>query len=105
MRLTNGSRVAVIGGGPAGSLTSYFLLVMAGRAGIKLAVDVYGPKEFHKSGPGRCNLCGGGVSESLVQALAAEGIRLPDNVVRCGIDSFVLHTEQGDVRIDTPTRE
>ena len=30
--LDNGSRVAVLGGGPAGSLFSYFLLVFAERA-------------------------------------------------------------------------
>lgn len=105
MKLTDGSRVAVIGGGPAGSLTAYFLLVMADRAGIKLLVDVYEPKNIHKSGPGGCNMCAGVVSESLIQALATEGIRLPYNVVRRGIDSYVLHTDQGNVRIDTPSHE
>ena len=72
LQLTDGSRVAVIGGGPAGSLTSYFLLVMAERADIRLAVDVYEPNDFHKSGPGGCNMCAGVVSESLIQTLAAE---------------------------------
>lgn len=105
MQLTDGSRVAVIGGGPAGSLTSYFLLAMAERAGVRLAVDVYEPKDFHKSGPGGCNMCAGVVSESLIQMLATEGIRLPDNVVQRGIDSYVLHTDQGTVRVSTPSNE
>jgi hypothetical protein len=50
-------------------------------------------------------MCGGIVSESLVQHLAAEGIILPSTVVQRGIDSYVLHMDVGSVRLDTPLRE
>jgi flavin-dependent dehydrogenase len=50
-------------------------------------------------------MCGGIVSESLVQSLAMEGISLPDSVVQRGIDSYVMHTEAGTRRIETPTQE
>jgi flavin-dependent dehydrogenase len=49
-------------------------------------------------------MCGGIVSESLVQSLAAEGIMLPSNVVQRGIDSYSLHMDVGDVRIETPLK-
>ena len=75
--LDDGSRVAVIGGGPAGSLFTYFLFEMAERIGMELAVDVYEPKDFTKTAPHGCNMCGGIISESLVQLLATEGINLP----------------------------
>jgi flavin-dependent dehydrogenase len=104
-RLEDGARVAVVGGGPAGSFFSYFLLELAERAGIRLKVDVYEPRDFSASAPRGCNMCGGIVSESLVQALATEGIGLPTTVVQRGIDSYVLHTDVGSVRIDTPLRE
>lgn len=39
LELGDGSRVAVIGGGPAGSFFSYFLLDMAGRVGMDINVD------------------------------------------------------------------
>jgi flavin-dependent dehydrogenase len=104
-RLENGARVAVVGGGPAGSFFSYFLLELAERAGVHLKVDVYEPRDFSASAPRGCNMCGGIVSESLVQALATEGIGLPPTVVQRGIDSYVLHTDVGSVRIDTPLRE
>ena len=103
--LENGSRVAVIGGGPAGSFFSHFLLTMAQRAGKDIAVDIYEPRDFDKPGPTGCNNCGGIISEWLVQALAADGINLPTNVVERGIDSYVLHMDEGDVRIETPLRE
>ena len=75
--LDNGSRVAVIGGGPAGSFFTYFLFEMAERIGMELAVDIYEPRDFSNAGPQGCNMCGGILSESLVQLLATEGINLP----------------------------
>lgn len=105
MTLENGSRVAVIGGGPAGSFFSYFLLAMAERIGIDLHVDIFEPKDFKRAGPPGCNMCGGIISESMVQLLTTEGISLPPAVVQRGIDSYVLHMDVGSVRIDTPRRE
>ncbi|MHC4767923.1 MAG: NAD(P)/FAD-dependent oxidoreductase [Planctomycetota bacterium] len=105
LELESGSRVAVIGGGPAGSLFTYFLLEFADRIGLDLAVDMYEPRDFSKPGPGGCNMCGGIISETLVQNLAAEGVNLPDTVVQRGIDSYVLHMDVGTVRIETPLNE
>jgi len=105
LRLEDGSRVAVIGGGPAGSFFSYFLSEMASHIGLDVGIDIYEPKNFAGSGPAACNMCGGIVSESLVQMLATEGINLPPNVVQRGIDSYVLHMDVGSVRIDPPGKE
>ena len=105
LELTPGSRVAVLGGGPAGSFFSYFLLEMAQRVGIELQVDIYERREFTAIGPSGCNMCGGIISESLVQALATDGINLPPSVVERGIDSYVLHMDVGSVAIDTPLHE
>lgn len=80
-QLSDGARVAVIGGGPAGSFFAYFLLDMAGRIGLDLQVDIYEPRDFTIPGPPGCNMCGGVVSETLVQNLAAEAIHLPSNIV------------------------
>lgn len=105
LKLGNGSQVAVIGGGPAGSFFSYFLLDMAERVGIDINVDIYDEKDFSRCGPAGCNHCGGIVSESLVQILATEGIIIPAKVARRGIDSYILHMNVGSVRINTPLNE
>lgn len=104
-RLKNGSCVAVIGGGPAGTFFSYFLLDMAARAGLDITVDIYEPRDFSLAGPAGCNMCAGIVSETLVQMLATEGINLPGSVVQRGIESYILHMDVGSTRIDTPLRE
>ena len=86
-KLQDGSRVAVVGGGPAGSFFSYFLLKMAAAIDLDIEVDIFEPRSFKYCGPAGCNHCGGIVSESLVQILAAEGIVLPSSVVQRGVES------------------
>ena len=103
--LSDGSRVAVIGGGPAGSLFAYFLLRFARIIDLDISVDVYEPRHFTHCGPAGCNHCGGIVSESLVQMLAAEGINLPTSVVQRSIYSYVLHMDAGTVEIESPVKE
>lgn len=105
LALGNGSRVAVMGGGPAGSLFSYFLLDLAEKVDLQLQVDVYEPRDFSLVGPPGCNMCAGIVSESLIQLLAVEGIRLPPDVVQRGVDTYVLHTDVGKTRFETPHLE
>ena len=105
LQLHDGSRVAIIGGGPAGSFFSFFLLDMANRIDLDIHVDIYEPRDFSRPGPIGCNMCGGIISESLVQMLATEGIILPPTVVQRGIDSYMLHMDVGSVRINTPLQE
>ena len=104
-RLRDGARIGVIGGGPAGSFFTYFALEMAETAGLLLTVDLYEARDFNRPAPIGCNMCGGIVSETLIQNLATEGINLPGTVVQRGIDSYVLHMDEGSARIDTPVQE
>jgi len=105
MKLDDGSRVAVMGGGPAGAFFSYFLLTMAERIGLKIHVDIYEPRDFDVPGPLGCNMCGGVIYESLVQSLAVEGINLPVSVVQRGIGFNMLHLDIGNALIPTPRHE
>ena len=105
LTLQDGSRIAVVGGGPASSFFSYFLLKMAETIDLDVEVDIFEPRSFKYCGPAGCNHCGGIVSESLVQILAAEGIVLPDSVVQRGIESYVVHMDVGDVAIQSPVHE
>ncbi|HZD57347.1 MAG TPA: hypothetical protein VE136_11520 [Anaerolineales bacterium] len=103
--LEEGANVAVIGGGPAGSLFSYFLLDLANKVDLNLQVDIYEPRDFSLVGPPGCNMCAGIISESLIQMLAVEGINLPSSVVQRGMDTYVLHTDAGKAFLETPQLE
>ncbi|MGB3862506.1 MAG: hypothetical protein WA915_10500 [Candidatus Aminicenantaceae bacterium] len=104
-KLNENSHIAVIGGGPAGSFFTYFLLKMADRVDLKLHVDIFETRDFDNPGPPGCNMCGGIISETLVQTLATEGVELPPNVVQRGVDSYFLHMDVGSVKIETPLQE
>jgi len=103
--LENGSRIAVIGGGPAGSFFSYFVLQLAKRIDLQLCVDIYERKNFPVFGAAGCNMCAGVISESLIQALSIEGIDLPPDVVQRGVNSFVLHTSSDTAVMHAPFKE
>ncbi len=105
LQLRDGSKVAVVGGGPAGAFFSYFLLKLAARLDLRLEVEIFEPRYFNHFGSAGCNHCGGVISEWLVQLLALEGINLPPDVVQRGIDAYMLHTDVGSVRIETPLHE
>ncbi|KXK29429.1 MAG: putative geranylgeranyl reductase [Candidatus Brocadia sinica] len=97
--LTDGARIGIIGGGPAGSFFSIFASKLARDIGKALDFTIYERKTFANHGASGCNMCAGVISESLVQSLALEGINLPSSVVRWGIESYFFHTQNGSVQI------
>lgn len=105
LTLDDGARIAVIGGGPSGTLFSIFALKMAKMIGKEIEIAIFEAKDLRKRGPAGCNHCGGVISEHLVQALAVEGINIPPEVVQRSIDSYVLHTQGGDVHMESPSEE
>lgn len=104
-KLENNSRVAIIGSGPAGSFFSYFLLDMASRVDLHLEVDIFESRDFSALAPAGCNMCGGIISETQVQNMAAEGINLPPTVIQRSIESYTVHMDVGTVHIETPAKE
>lgn len=105
IELTDGSRIGVVGGGPAGSFFSYYALEYARRFGLDIELDIYEAKDFSKIGAAGCNHCGGIISESLVQDLATDGLVIPADIIRRTINAYTLHTEQGTRVIPTPSEE
>ncbi|MEI6414510.1 MAG: hypothetical protein WCP34_09650 [Pseudomonadota bacterium] len=105
MELTNNARIAVIGGGPAGTFFTYFLLDLAHRLDLEFQVDIYEQKQFSGLGAKGCNHCGGLISESLIQALATDGINIPSNIFLSTIDRYVLHSGEGDFAIKSVVDE
>lgn len=85
--LTDGSRVSVIGGGPAGAFFAIHLLREAAQAHRNIAVTII----EQKADPGiegaqwsiqGCNCCAGGISPELHERMKNIGIRIPRDIIR-----------------------
>ncbi|MCP4253410.1 MAG: hypothetical protein GY775_08360 [Candidatus Scalindua sp.] len=105
LELNDGAKIAVLGGGPAGSFFSIFALKLARQIGKNIDLTIYENKSFSHEGPSSCNMCAGVVSESLVQMLAIEGICLKPPIVQRAIDTYCFQTTGGDVFLNSPSKQ
>lgn len=93
IRLESGSRISIIGGGPAGSFFAHFIHKFAREKAIQLSTTIFDGKDFLQKGPRGCNLCAGVVAESLNKRLKNEGIQLPEKRIMSRIEGYTLHVD------------
>ncbi|HZD56385.1 MAG TPA: NAD(P)/FAD-dependent oxidoreductase [Anaerolineales bacterium] len=102
LKLKDGDRVCIIGGGPAGSFAAIHLLRLARLRGIQLEVLIFEPRDFNTPGPGGCNRCAGILSSRLLGALDRLGIGLLEAVVQADLYAYAAHLDGGVLRIERP---
>jgi flavin-dependent dehydrogenase len=95
-------RVAVIGGGPAGTFFAIQYLRLTIERGIKAEVTIFEPKQFEQSGASNCNCCQGVISSALVDQLCRLGLKIPERVIQQRISRYRLITGAGSVCLDAP---
>jgi len=94
MYLKNGSKIAIIGGGPAGSFFAHFALLHAKRKGIKVDVTIFEEKDFTKKGSPGCNMSAGVLSEGLLEKLSDQNIKLPTACIQQIIEGYYLQAPE-----------
>ncbi len=90
-------KIAIIGGGPAGSFSALFLNKFAKNKKKHISIDVYDYKHFINRGKQSCNMCAGIISYSLIKKLENENIFLPTNVIKNVISGYQLHSKHNTV--------
>ena len=100
--LKDGSTIAIVGGGPAGSLFAYFALKNAKQKGIKVDITIFEGKSFCQKGPRGCNMCPGVISEKLYGDLKESDLLPPDRCVQKEINGYYFHTHDGCVEVKNP---
>lgn len=102
MRLDNGSRVVIVGGGPAGSFAALHLLRYAADAGMHLDITILEARDFNQPGPGGCNKCAGVLSASLIHNLERLSLHIPPEVIQSELNTYVLHLGKIELFIRQP---
>ena len=102
MKLVNGSRVVVVGGGPAGSFSALHLLNFAAHAHLELEVVILEPRDFTQAGPKGCNKCAGILSSALIANLKSLGLEIPPEVIQAELTNYTLHLEGLTLTLQKP---
>src|SRR5918912_2486762 len=90
--LTSGSRVCVVGAGPAGSFFAIELLRRARALGLTLTVDIYDGKSFAKKGAPGCNMCAGAIGHNLIEEIEQSTTTpIPREIIRHEIEGYAVH--------------
>ncbi len=100
--LENGSKIAIIGGGPAGSFFAHFASQYAAEMGIDISIKIFDRKSFCQRGPRGCNMCAGVISENLFNKLEEEGINIAQNCVQRKIEGYCFQTQDDGVLLHHP---
>ena len=102
--LKNGSKIAIIGGGPAGSFFAYFASKYAKEMGIDISITIFDKKSFCQMGPRGCNMCAGVISENLFNKLEEEGINIPPFCTQRKIEGYYLQAQDDGVLLQHPVQ-
>ncbi len=101
-RLEDGSAIAIIGAGPAGSFFTMLALREAAARGIRIRPVLFDGKSFLHEGPKGCNMCAGVISWQLIQQIEELGLKIPEDRVQRLIRSYVFHTKEGSHLVISP---
>ncbi len=99
LRLRDGARIAVIGGGPAGAFFAHFARRWADAQGLDISITIFDGKNFLDRGPRGCNLCAGVISHNLETRLREEGLPLPETRVLSRVEGYRIHVGSQTLRL------
>jgi flavin-dependent dehydrogenase len=106
-RLRNGDRIAIVGGGPAGSFFAIHLLREARKLDLNIEVVIVEKRgssdlNFDEYQCRGCNFCAGIISPRLNEILEECGLAVPAEIIQGRIDYVWIHGQWKNLRLRVP---
>ncbi|MBI4791093.1 MAG: hypothetical protein HY782_29025 [Chloroflexi bacterium] len=102
LRLAPHARIAVVGGGPAGSLFALSALQFAAQLDRPLDITIFERKDLRTAGPSGCNMCAGILSHRVVKGLAQLDLALPEDLILSRVRAYRLYWQANSFTIWPP---
>ena len=103
--LKTGDRVAIIGGGPAGSFFALCLQRLAAAKGISPQVTIFQERNFDELGPKGCKGCVGLLSINLLANLRELDLSIPNDIIQSHIDQYAVHSPFSSIILNKSKNE
>ncbi len=103
-QIETGSKVAIVGGGPAGSFFALYLLHYAAERGICPEITIYQERNFNALGPKGCKGCAGIPSINLTRNLHELNLRLPEEIIQAKIKRYIVYSPYTSISISNPEK-
>ncbi|OGN93726.1 MAG: hypothetical protein A2144_01205 [Chloroflexi bacterium RBG_16_50_9] len=104
-KLGTSPKIAIIGGGPAGSFFALYVLHYARELGIRPEITVYQGRNLNELGPKGCKGCAGVISVTLLRNLGELGLNIPPAVIQTKIERYTVHSPYTSISIDNPEKD
>lgn len=101
-RIRTGSKVAIIGGGPAGCFFALFLLQYAKEKGEQPEITIYEWRDFNDFGPKGCKGCAGILSLFLPRNMEELGLTIPEEIILQRIEHYTVHSPYSSITLTKP---
>jgi NADH:ubiquinone reductase (H+-translocating) len=104
-KIRTGTRVAVIGGGPAGCFFAMYLIQYTQKLDSQPDITIYEDRDLSRNGAKGCKGCAGILSTSLLRNLIELDLSVPEEIVQRKIEGYTIQSSYTTITMSNPEKD